>query len=190
MIYQTIQTALQKIRWHTRLRSWITWTSLLALFLPGACKSVYTQTAIKASPAEIWSALMANQCYPEWNPYHVRVEGFLQEGNTILVEIHKPNGSQITIHPRVLRIEPQRLLVWGGGIPGLFTGEHVFEIIERDTEVLFVQREEFYGLFVLFAELETIEEGYTQMNAALKVRLENRPIPNCAINLQSIHALP
>ena len=63
------------------------------------------------------------------------------------------------------------------GIPGLFTGTHVFEIVQREKDVLFIQREQFRGLFVWFAELDSIEEGYDLMNRALKARAENSTIP-------------
>ncbi|MCB1139585.1 MAG: SRPBCC domain-containing protein [Leptospiraceae bacterium] len=152
-------------------RSGLLLSSLALLFL-GDCKSIHTEVEIQATPEEVWTVLKKNGAYGEWNPYHVRVEGDLIEGNTILVEVHKPNGNQIVLEPTVLVVNPNRELTWGGGIPGLFTGEHVFEIFPTDTGVLLVHREEFKGIFVPFAELDTIEEGYRKMNEALKKRVE------------------
>ena len=153
------------------------WLSLSMALLTqlGACKSIHTELAMQATPAAVWAVISDNQSYPEWNPYHVRVDGSLTEGATLEVEIHKPNGNQLTIKPEVMRVRRNQELSWGGGIPGLFTGEHVFEIIQREHDILCIQREKFSGLFVLFAELDTIEEGYQQMNAALKARVENKP---------------
>ncbi|MEQ8352917.1 MAG: SRPBCC domain-containing protein [Leptospiraceae bacterium] len=145
---------------------------LTGAFLGSGCKSIHTELEMQATPEAIWAVLLQNDKYGEWNPYHVRVDGALQTGNTIEVEIHKPNGNQITLQPEVIRMIKNRELTWGGGIPGLFTGEHVFEIVPTESGVLFVHREEFRGFFVLFAELDTIEEGYKQMNQALKKRVE------------------
>ena len=137
-----------------------------------ACKSIHTELPIDASPERVWSVIVDTEHYPEWNPYHVRVRGELREGETLEVEIEKPNGNHVSLEPEVLRVRENQELTWGGGVPGLFTGEHVFEILPREGGVLFVQREEFRGLFVLFAELDTIEEGYDLMNQALKRRIE------------------
>ncbi|MCB1167089.1 MAG: SRPBCC domain-containing protein [Leptospiraceae bacterium] len=150
---------------------WI--SAILTAMLAGFCKSIHTELKIRATPAEVWSVLMDNKKYPEWNPYHVRVEGELKEGNTIVVEVHKPNGNRIVLEPEVLRIRPERELTWGGGIPGLFTGEHVFEIVPCEEGVVLIHREKFSGIFVPFAELDSIEEGYAQMNQALKERVED-----------------
>ncbi|MBI39748.1 MAG: hypothetical protein CMF59_09120 [Leptospiraceae bacterium] len=145
---------------------------LLSMLFTVNCKSVYTELQINASPEEVWAVLIDNGKYGEWNPYHRRVEGELKPGEQIVVEIHKPNGNQITLEPKVLRMIENRELTWGGGIPGLFTGEHVIEIRPSGTGILLVHREQFNGIFVLFAELDTIEEGYQLMNQALKDRVE------------------
>ena len=137
-----------------------------------ACKSIHTELPISAPPEEVWQVITDTERYPEWNPYHVQVRGQLREGETIQVEIEKPNGNHVSLEPEVLRVRENQELTWGGGITGLFTGEHVFEILPREDGVLFVHREEFRGLFVPFAELDTIEEGYHLMNQALKRRIE------------------
>ena len=157
----------------------IIFITLILIGIPGwlGCKSIHTEIAIQASPQDVWEVISANDRYPEWNPYHVRVDGELVEGSTLDVEIHKPNGNRVEIQPQVITVTPEKELTWGGGIPGLFTGTHVFEIVQREKDVLFIQREQFRGLFVWFAELDSIEEGYDLMNRALKARAENSTIP-------------
>lgn len=136
-------------------------------------KHIHTEIDIDASPREVWNILADNARYPEWNPYHVRVDGELEVGASLSLEIHKPNGERIEIEPRVLRIVPQRELTWGGGIPGIFYGEHVFELAPRGrTGTRLVHRESFKGIAIPFASLDAIEEGYRQMNHALKQRAE------------------
>lgn len=148
--------------------------ALFALTVGLNCaKNIYTQLEIEAEPDQVWMVLVENKKYPEWNPYHVRVEGELKVGEQLVVEIHKPNGNQLVIEPEVFRIVPGRELTWGGGIRGLFFGEHIF-LLERTApgRTKLVQKESFEGIFVPFAELGSIEEGYRLMNLALKRKIE------------------
>lgn len=139
----------------------------------GCAKNFYTEIEIEAESEEVWLVLADNEKYPEWNPYHVRVEGTLEVGEELLIEIHKPNGNQLTIEPRVFRVIPGRELAWGGGVPGLFFGEHIF-LLERIApgRTKLIQKETFDGIFVPFAELGSIKAGYERMNEALKRRVE------------------
>ncbi len=136
-------------------------------------KSIYTEIDIDASRERVWAALADNRNYPDWNPYHVRVEGELKEGETLTVQIEKPNGEQVEIEPTVLEMRENERLVWGGGINGIFIGEHVFELTgSGDGRTRLVQSEVFAGFAVPFASLDAIEEGYNLMNQSLKKYVE------------------
>lgn len=131
-----------------------------------------TQIDIPVPVSDVWSALVDIESYPDWNPYHVRVEGVLEVGERLNIRVHKPNGNEVDVPPHVLSIVPERSLVWGGGVRGIFHGVHRFDlepISENCTRLH--QSEVFSGLFISFAELGSIEEGYTAMNAALADRL-------------------
>ena len=134
-----------------------------------------TSIDLPASPEAVWAVLSDIRSYPDWNPYHVSVDGNLALGERLVVKIEKPNGNKLTIEPHVLEIEPTRSLVWGGGPRGLFRGEHRFdlEIIAPGCTRLH-HTEVFSGLFVSFAELGSIELGYHGMNQALLGRLEDQ----------------
>lgn len=141
---------------------------------PSTRLDVHTEIEIAAPPAKVWSALADNARYGEWNPYHVRVDGDLVEGARLDVELNKPDGSVVKIRPHVLAVEPEKRLDWGGGIRGVFRGVHVFELHASGNGCTrLVQRETFAGLFVGFAELGGIEEGYNRMNRALKTKVES-----------------
>ena len=134
---------------------------------------IHTEIEIAAPPQAVWSVLADTGRYGDWNPYHVSVDGELAKGAKLRVTVHKPNGNTVTVPPHVIAVEPSKRLVWGGGIPGIFKGEHTFELEpvgENCTRL--VHKETFAGLFVGFAELGTIEEGYELMNAALKEKVE------------------
>jgi hypothetical protein len=155
-----------------------TLTAAAGLDWPSSRLDVHTEIEIAASPAQVWSVLADIARYREWNPYHVRVDGDLVEGTHLNVEIRKPDGSVVKIRPHVIAVVPERRLDWGGGIAGVFKGVHVFELHATGNGCTrLVQRETFAGLFVGFARLDDIEEGYGRMNRALKARVEagNQP---------------
>ena len=138
-------------------------------------KHIYTEIELEVPREKVWAILVDNAAYPEWNPYHVRVEGKLEVGEKLVVDLHKPNGNQLTIEPHVMRVVPLEELTWGGGLWGVFNGEHVFLLSATDSGgTKLVQKEDFWGIAIPFAELDTIEEGYNLMNEALKKRAEGR----------------
>ncbi len=145
------------------------------LSLTCSCKHVHTEMVIDAPVTTVWDILADTEAYPTWNPYHVRVDGVLAKGERLEVEVHKPNGHELVIHPRVEVLEPEKNLTWGGGVPGIFVGHHVFLLdpLPGDRTKL-VHKETFRGIAVPFAELDTIEEGYEQVNRALAKRAEAR----------------
>ena len=151
---------------------------LAALLVLGGCSSlpskhVYTEIEIDAPVKKVWGILADIDKYPEWNPYHVKVEGKLALGERLDVVLHKPNGEVIEIEPHVMRLEPLRELTWGGGIKGIFHGEHVFLLNPTAAGgTHLVQKEDFTGIVIPFASLDAVDEGYELMNAALKKRAE------------------
>ena len=83
----------------------------------------------------------------------------------------------MTIRPTVLATEPDRELRWKGQlvVPGLFDGEHTFRIEPLDGQrSRFVHGERFTGILVSLVKgvLANTEQGFEQMNAALKQRVE------------------
>lgn len=159
------------------------WYSLLLIVFTGllsGCgaipeKKIFTSIDIDAPSDLVWNMLIDNKRYPEWNPYHVQVNGMMAEGAKLDLLLHKPNGETVEIEPHVMRIVPKQELTWGGGIKGIFFGEHVFllsPLSNRQTRL--IQKESFSGLAIPFASLDAIEEGYQQMNLALKQRAEQQ----------------
>lgn len=140
-------------------------------------KNIYTDIEIQAPTNIVWEVIMDNQSYPQWNPYHVKVDGILKVGEELKLEIHKPNNSEIHIEPMVMDVIPFKLLTWGGGLKGVFHGKHVFELHRlSEFKTLLIHKETFVGIAIPFAELDTIEEGYNLMNEALKHRVETNYI--------------
>lgn len=102
------------------------------------------------------------------------VQGAIKEGEKLNVTLHKPNGEVVHIDPHVMRIIPLQELTWGGGIKGIFHGKHTFLLEETDRGYTkLVQKESFTGFATPFASPDSIEEGYSLMNQALKARAES-----------------
>jgi hypothetical protein len=139
-----------------------------------------TEIVIAASAARVWDVLTDFKAFPAWNPFIRRIDGIPVPGTRLSVSIRPPGGRAMTFRPFVLRVEPAQHLSWRGRtlVPGLFDGEHVFELetVGAD-QVRFVHAEHFRGVLVpLLARTlrTTTREGFQQMNAALKRRVEQR----------------
>ena len=141
-------------------------------------KELHSQIEIRASAERVWQVLTDFTTYPEWNPFIRRVNGRPEVGERLVVRM-QPSGTRgMTFRPTVMKAEPNRQLRWLGRllVPGLFDGEHIFEIEELDRDrVLFIQREVFKGLLVpLFARSldRNTKRGFEEMNRALRERVE------------------
>jgi len=86
----------------------------------------------------------------------------------------------MTFKPKVLAVEPNKEFRWKGHllIPGLFDGEHIFELIDNGNgSITFVQREQFKGILVpLFKKMldNNTKRGFEQMTAKLKELAEKQ----------------
>lgn len=141
-------------------------------------KEIRTELVIKASPSIVWAILIDFSNYPSWNPFIKWIKGIPQQGEKITVRIEPPNASGMTFKPTLLTVRKNQELRWLGHlfIPGLFDGEHIFELYENsDGTTTFVQREEFRGILVgLFHKMldTSTVQGFDAMNRKLKERAE------------------
>ena len=84
--------------------------------------------------------------------------------------------------PEVLIVVANREVMWGGRIPGFFTGEHKFTL-ERmgKNRTRFVQRSTFTGLATRFFRgdfVKGMRGGFEAMEGALRERVEKSPVLN------------
>ncbi|WP_068109216.1 SRPBCC domain-containing protein [Tropicimonas marinistellae] len=134
--------------------------------------SIDTAIDIPAPAEVVWDVLADIEAYPEWNPYHVRVDGVLEIGEKLAVHVVKPNGTALTVHPHLMEFDRGKSLVWGGGPAGIFRGVHRFDLETLSPACTRLRHTEiFSGLFIQFAELDAIEHGYVLMNRALRDRV-------------------
>lgn len=134
---------------------------------------IKTEITINATPEKIWSVLTDFACYPDWNPFVKSLTGNVAVGSKIKITLPGMKFS-----PTVLVLEKNREFRWLGHLlfPGLFDGEHRFQIVDNgDGTSKLIHAEKFRGILVgIFARKlkgET-KRGFEEMNLQLKIRAE------------------
>jgi hypothetical protein len=141
-------------------------------------KELTSEIEIDTPPERIWSILTEFDKFPEWNPFIREISGRIEKGRKLHVTLHPSGGRTVKMSPTLLAIEPSKELRWIGhlGVPGLFDGQHIFELKPTGSaKTTFVQREQFGGILLPFLtgmlKGETAR-GFDEMNEALKKRAE------------------
>lgn len=136
-----------------------------------AKKNIQTEITIHATPQKIWNILTDFTNYPNWNPFITSFQGNAFEGNTVVVKIKPPEGSQMIFKPTIVERKENIVLRWKGKLlfSGLFDGTHHFELIDNHNgTTTFMQREEFEGIFVGLFNPQKTQNGFEAMNKKLK----------------------
>ena len=137
-------------------------------------KEIKTEITINASPEKVWAILTDFKNYPSWNPFIKSIKGEAKVGNKIIANLQPPDAKGMTFKPKVLAFNPNQEFRWLGHLlfPGLFDGEHKFEIIDNGNGTCtFIQSEKFKGILVpLFKNMldKNTLNGFKQMNHQLK----------------------
>ncbi len=137
-------------------------------------KEIKTQIVINASPEKVWAVLTNFDKYPEWNPFIKSIKGSVKVGSKIIARLEPPEAKGMTFKPKVLAFDSQKEFRWMGHLlfPGLFDGEHKFELIDNhDGTTTFIQSEKFKGILVpLFKKMldTNTVNGFNLMNQKLK----------------------
>jgi len=142
-------------------------------------KEIRTEIDIRASADRVWEVLTDLERYPEWNPFITRAEGDLREGGRLRIRIEPPGRKPMHFRPVVQRVEEHSTLSWRGRFlaPGLFTGEHTFELEAGPNGVRLIQSERFSGILVplMWRVMgPAVRTGFSGMNQELKSRAEGR----------------
>ena len=141
-------------------------------------KELNTNIEIDASANVVWEALTDFGRYNQWNPFISSIRGEAKQGGRLEILIQPPNGSEMTFHPVILELRPERELRWIGQLllPGILDSEHQFQIESLgENRTRLINREVFFGLLVplLWRDLNTnIRQGFEEMNRALKKLVE------------------
>jgi len=139
-------------------------------------REIRHEIEIDAPPAAVWRTLTSTADYG-WNPFIRQIRGKLAVGEKLQVEIQPPGGRVMKFKPTVLEAAPGLRLRWLGRllVPGLFDGEHSFELQPLPGErTRFIQTERFSGILVgLFRPtLDKTRDGFAAMDEALKTEID------------------
>ncbi len=143
-------------------------------------KEIKTEIQIAASSEKVWAILTDFEAYPTWNPFIKSLTGEVKVGNTITARIEPPNAKGMTFKPKVLAFTENQEFRWIGHLlfPGLFDGEHSFELIDNGNgTTTFIQSEKFKGILVpLFKKMLDVNtvNGFNEMNEMLKEIVEGK----------------
>ncbi len=141
-------------------------------------KEIKTEIVIKAIPEKVWTVLTDFNNYPKWNPFVKLVIGEISVGKKITVRLEPPEAKGMTFNPKVLAFDVNQEFRWIGHLlfPGLFDGEHKFELIDnKNGTTTFVQSEKFNGILVPFFNKmldNNTTNGFNCMNQKLKEIVE------------------
>lgn len=132
-------------------------------------QSLHTELVINAPPERVWQGLMISPAIPPALREAIRER---KVGRPLKVPMSS-GGRSVTLTVTLLTVEPPREIRWKGHlwVPGLFDGEHIFEIRqETGGKNMLIQSENFSGLLVpLFSRtLEETKKNFESKNAAIK----------------------
>lgn len=136
-------------------------------------KTLRTQIVIPAPPEAVWKVLVDTDAWPTWNPLLTSMDGALAVGSKVSLVIDL-DGKRSTLKPMILNVDEQSYLRWKGSlpIPGLFSGEHAFELTATgDQSTILKHYEHFKGLLVpiVWPSMENkLRAGFESMNMALR----------------------
>jgi len=139
-------------------------------------KEIHTEIEINSSAENVWNILTDFGGYPKWNPLITNAEGEAKKGAKLNIEVTM-NGKPMKFSPKVLVADKNVELRWIGKVVSkkIFAGEHIFIIAPLEKEkVIFIHGEKFSGILLKTQKkmLDGIEQGFEEMNQAIKRRAE------------------
>ncbi len=132
---------------------------------------------VEASPHRVWELLTDVTSYPEWNPLVPHMEGTLQRGEEVTLQLSPTGQPQRDLEVKVAKAVPGEELVLRtrvGWIPVLVAEHRLFLEPTEDGGTHVMQRQDLKGPLVPFIKdtILAVLDGIVAMNKALKARLD------------------
>ena len=134
-------------------------------------KTFVVEIWIPAPPEAVWEVLIDTEAYPQWNPVFVEVEGVYVAGKTVLNRVREPGGAILEMTATVETLLPGAELRQSGGIPGILTFDHLWQLESTDDGTKVIQHEVDRGIGPWFWNSDWIEPAYTATSEALAERV-------------------
>src|SRR5690625_4663623 len=141
---------------------------------------IKTEILIHSTPDKGWDVFTDFENYPKWNPFIKLVKGEVKLDNKIKIKIRKSHKKKIRFNTKIKILTVNKELRWLGHLwfPGIFDGEHKFELIDnKNGTTTFIQSETFKGFLVplMKKQLENnTKKGFEEMNMKLKKLVEEK----------------
>ncbi|MCK6255615.1 SRPBCC domain-containing protein [Fictibacillus sp. KIGAM418] len=142
-------------------------------------KELLTEYLLPYPMEAVWKVIADTGTHSFWNPQIVSIKGECRKGNRLSVRVKSPIGKGIPFRfqAKVLDFEPNRKLAWTGGVPGILTGYHYWELTDFGDRTKVVQGERFNGLFTAFLStkrMKAMRPAYESANSGLESYLKGR----------------
>lgn len=136
--------------------------------------SAHAELVIEATPDEVWEVITDAETYSSWNTVLVDAKGDFVEGGAVTYQMKIGDSEPSEVTPAIKQIKTSELLHQGGGMKGVLTYDHQWQLtpVEGGTQV--VQHEDYTGIGVWFWDPSEVEAQYQAGLEALKTRLEGK----------------
>ncbi len=134
-------------------------------------KVVHTEIVVPAPAEAVWGVLTDPAGYAEWNPIFVRVEGEFREGAEMHYRMRDHTGKESDVTSKVVRFAEQQLLNQFGGLRGILTFDHTWQLEPVEGGTRIIQHEEYRGVGVWFWDASWVKPMYQRANEALQARV-------------------
>ncbi len=145
---------------------------LVILYFSGN-KSVHHEIQINASPQKVWTVLMDTDSYDAWNPVMRLLEGEVKEGNKVKYQFTQAADNKYDIETNVKRVQTNKLLNQGGGIPMILTFNHQYILESAIGGTKLIIHEDYNGIGVNFWNPKPVQSAYERLNEAIKKQAES-----------------
>lgn len=144
---------------------------LVILALTGR-KSVHHEVEVTAPASTVWQALRNTADYPDWNPVMELVSGNVEAGQQVTYAFTQSPGQITEIKAQVNAVEDQHLLAQSGGLTGVLTFDHRYNLEAQGERCKVTIHEDYRGIGVHFWNPAPVEQAYAHLNEALRARAE------------------
>ncbi|TNE90665.1 MAG: SRPBCC domain-containing protein [Deltaproteobacteria bacterium] len=130
-----------------------------------------------ATPAQVWAVLEEVTSWHAWNTLTAEAPDGLVVGGRLSLGI-RIGGLTIPAKAVFTQVEPERFLVWKGGVPGLFRAVHGFDLSPTESGGTRIRHHETFGGALhrpmLLALGQRQRDIYGKINARLAKTAESR----------------